>query len=54
MDNFKEKISKHEELINKYKELYMNENNKSLNESSNNRNNIIILLLLIILQIILY
>ena len=40
MSNYKEQLSKHEELINKYKDLYLNENsNKSLNESSNNRNN---------------
>ena len=32
MNNFKDKLSKHEELINKYKELYMNENSKSFNE----------------------
>ena len=40
MSNYKEQLSRHEELINKYKDLYLNENsNKSLNESSNNRNN---------------
>ena len=33
--SFKEQLSKHEQLINKYKELYMNENSKSNNFDKN-------------------